>query len=71
MEALEQLKQMIEEDNLKDGDYVIIMYKVDCGNLKVENVYRNFKHLMENYQKDADSIHEDYGVRLEYFSYQK
>lgn len=71
MEALEQLKQMIEEDNLKDGDYVIIMYKVDCGNAKVENVYRNFKHLMENYQKDVDSIHEDYGVRLEYFSYQK
>jgi len=26
MEALNQLKQMIEEDNLKDGDYVIIMY---------------------------------------------
>ena len=71
MEALEQLKQMIENDNLKDGDYVIVMYKVDCGNPKVENVYRNFKHLMENYQKDVDSIHEDYGVRLEYFSYQK
>ncbi len=39
MEALNQLKQMIEEDNLKDGDYVIIMYKVDCGKTTVENVY--------------------------------
>lgn len=54
MEALEQLKQMIENDNLKDGDYAIIMHKVDWVNPKV---YRNFKHLMENYQKDADSIH--------------
>ena len=70
-EELEQLKQMIEKDNLKDGDYVIIMFKMDYGRPKVENVYRNFKHLRENYQKDADSIHEDYGIRLEYFSYQE
>ena len=69
MEVLEQLKQIIDNDNLKDGDYVIIMYKVDGRMKEVENVYRNFEHLRENYHKDSDSIHEDCGVRLEYFSY--
>lgn len=64
-----EIEEFIEEHNLEDGDYVIIVIELTPINREIKYVYKTLNDFNQKYDDHVREMDPNSGVRVEWYTF--
>lgn len=68
-EITKHINDFINENNINEGEYVIIVFEKTNYTKNVRFVYKNVNDFNQRYDEDIKEIEDEKGIRVEWFTF--